>query len=757
VFLLERIEPKMNKKSLIVKFIMFFVTILPATLLGYLILKNSVNIPYMDDWDTPGAILAIGQGQIPPFADWFAQHNESRPMFPRFIFAILAYWTGWDLRYQMLLSFLFAGLIAVNVFYISHKTVQESPVKLLFLNSLANLLIFSPVTDNWLWGIQTIVFIPMACMTTYAAICYSNFKDTVKLLMGMALATVSTFSYSSGIVMWVVTIPFLFLSHGYSRPSRKRKQWFLGIWLAGFLANASLYFSNYHKPGYHPNFLEAVIYPFKALGFFFAFLGSPLGFSNIITNRLILSQVIGFILVLLFILVCVYLFKFRQNYSLLDRMIPWLVIASYTLLSGLMATAGRVGHGVEAALALRYITFSVYLGVALIYLMAIVFQDIKARNLRVPKRRFLVQLIPYSLTLTFLYFSLSSFAVAAESMTIQKQQRVYGKSCVLLINLFADITCIQTKIYPLDFDFTQDRTKLLSDLGFLKPKLVDSSLFQISEKQQENPINSHGFLDQFIPLNPDTYQATGWAIIPEQQKPADAVILTYKPSDDSVTPFAIVEVNQLRPDVARAFDQPNYRQSGWQVNFSTDQIPAQATEISAWSFDAETGKAYIIRSIPLNPSLDRQPKSIVGDSSVSPPSQETLKDLGNIKIILGYRYFAGLINQVNGSTEAEQTLTQNTPIPIMGWAVLPGQNQVPDQIILTVGNNYRIVAKTSVKIDRPDIAAQFNRPNLIQSGWMVELNPSIFTAKPMVLRAWAYDSTHQKVYRLHNTFKLQRK
>jgi hypothetical protein len=747
----------MNKKSLIVRFIMFFVTILPAIFLGYLVLENSVNIPYMDDWDTPGLILTTSQGQLLPVADWFAQHNESRPLFPRLIFTILAYLTGWDLRYQMLLSFLVACLIAFNIFYISHKTVKASPVKLLFLNSLANLLIFSPVTDNWLWGIQAIVFIPMACITTYAAIYYSNLKDTVKLLTGMALATVSTFSYSSGIAMWVVTIPFLFLSHGYSRPSRKRKKWFVGVWLAGFLANASLYFYNYHKPGYHPNFLEAAIEPFKALGFFFAFLGSPLGFSNIIISRLILSQVIGFILVLLFVLVCVYLFKFRQNHSLFTRMTPGLVIASYTLLSGLMATAGRVGSGVETALALRYITFSVYLGVALIYLIAIVFQDIKARNLRFPRRRFLVKPIPYSLTLAFLYFSLSSFAVGAESMTIQKQQRLYGKSCVLLINVFPDIACIQTKIYPLDFDFTQDRTKLLSDLGFLKPKLVDSSIFQISEKQQENPINSHGVLDQFISLNPDTYQATGWAIIPEQQKPANAVILTYKPSDDSVTPFAIVEVNRLRPDVALAFDQPNYRQSGWQVNFPADQIPAQATQMSAWSFDAETGKAYMIQSVPLKPSLDRQPQSIVGDSSVSPQSQETLKDLGNIKIILGYQYFAGLINQVNNSTESEQTITKNTPIKVIGWAVLPRQNKVPDQVILTVGNNYRIVAKTSVNIDRPDIAAQFNRPNLIQSGWMVELNPSIFTDEPIVLRAWAYDSTHQKVYRLQNTFKLQKK
>jgi hypothetical protein len=729
---------------------MFFITISPPILVGYLVLKNSVNVPYWDDWDTPGLLIQkISQGGL-TFQDWFHQANESRPIFPRLIFIILAYLTGWDLRYQMLLTFLLACLIAFNVFYLSQKTVDTNPIKLLFLNTLANLFIFTPVSENWLWGIQTITFIPIACMTTYAVIFYSNLSNITKLLIGMGLATISTFSYANGMLIWILALPVLFLSNGSPLSAWKKKKWFLGLWLAGFVANVSLYFYNYHKPAISSNFLEAVIHPFKAVGYFFAFLGSPLGIHS-----LILSQRIGFILVLLFVLVCVYLWKFRQDGSLVYRMTPWLVIASYNLSSGLMATAGRVGSGVEQALAPRYITFSVWLGVALIYLIAIVFQDAEARNFWTSKSKLIAKPIAYGLTLTFFYFSLNSFIYGANLMAIQRQERIYGKSCLLLINVFPEQACIQTTIYPHYFEYTKDRAKLFSELGFLTPKLVDSSIFQRLEKQGQKATNSYGELEQFTKLNLENYIIVGWAIIPERKKPADSVILTYEQSDDSVTPFAIVKINGLRPDIATAFHQSNYRYSGWQANFPSDKIPTQATQMTLWAFDTETGKAYKIESVPLEPRLDDKPKSMVGDSSVSPQPKKTLKDLGNIKIFL--KDNAGFIGQVNDSAELEQTIAKNTPIKVGGWAILPRQNKVADWVILTVGDNDIIAAMTSVNIYRPDVAAYFKNPDLTKSGWTVQINPSVFTGDLMVLRAWAYDPINQEVYLLNNTFKLQMK
>ena len=734
---------------------MFFITILPPIFLGYLVLKNSVNVPYWDDWYIPGLMITkISEGGL-IFQDWFAQANESRPIFPRLIFISLAYLTGWDLRYQMLLTFLVACLIAFNIFYLSQKTVEPNPLKLLFLNTLANLLIFTPVSENWLWGMQTITIIPMACITTYAVIFYSNLSNKTKLLMGMGLATISTFSFANGILMWILALPLFFLSDGLNLSAWKKKKWFLGLWLAGLVANASLYFYNYHQPPNTPSFLEAVIHPFKTVAYFFAFLGSPLGIPS-----LILSQWIGLSFILLFVLVCVYLWKFRQARGLVYRMTPWLIVASYTLISALMATAGRIGFGVEQALSIRYITFSVWLGVALIYLMAIVFQDAATKNFGPPKRRLMAKPIIYGLTLAFLYFSFNSFTYGTNYMSWLQQKRVYGKSCVVLINIFRDEACLQ-KVMSSEVDFTVDLAKKLSELGFFKPKLVDSSIFQTSEKQGQKTANSYGELEKFTKLNAENYTVAGWSIIPEHNKPADSVILTYEQSNGSVTPFAIVAVDRFRPELESALHRPNYRYSGWQANFPYDKIPPLETQMSAWAFDTETGKAYRIKTVPLESRLNDRPRSMVRDSSVSPQPKETLKDLGNIKIFLGdvagRGDDVGLIDLVNDSGAPEQAIANNTPIKVAGWAILPRQNKAADRVILTVGENYIIAAMTSVNIDRPDVAASFKNPDLTKSGWTVEINPSVVTGDVMVLRAWAYDPINQEVYRLNNTFKLQMK
>ncbi|MGB3403679.1 MAG: hypothetical protein WBA77_13405 [Microcoleaceae cyanobacterium] len=738
----------------ILKFALFLTALTPAIILGYLILENSVNIPYMDDWDTPGVILTINSDRVLSLADWFAQHNESRPAFPRLIFSLLANLTGWDLRYQMLLSFLFAGLISLNIFYISKKTIKENTIKLLWLNTLANFLIFSPVTDNWLWGIQALVFIPMLCITTYAAICYSNIKDEFKLFIGIILASISTFSYSSGILMWIVAIPFLLVSNTFNFKTIRKKRLFIGIWISGFLLNTIIYFYDYHKPEYHPSFLDALTQPIQALQFFFAFLGAPLSFSNLFTNRLILSQIIGIILIVLFIFACFYGLKHHKDKDLIERLTPGLVIACYTIFCALIAAAGRVGGGIQVALAPRYITFSVYLGVALIYLLAIIFNHIKSLN---HQRTLTVKPIAYSLTLVFVYFSMNSLLFGIQSMPKIKQQRLHGKACLMLIDVFVDQQCLQNKIYPLNFDLLQDRAKLLSNLGFLTPQLVDDSLFKPSEEAQTQPTNINGFIDNFKPVNPENSMMIGWAVIPEKNKPADLVILTYQYPNHSIIPFTTAEVNGLRPDVVDAFNQPNYLQSGWGIQFPSDQIPPEATQVTAWGFDRETGKAYQIQTIAINSNLEDSPQSILSNKTTNLNDKKTLKDLGYLKMSLGYNHFGGLINQVNDSTEYEQSFSQDTPIQVTGWSVLPKHNQLPDQVILTLGSNYTIVAQTTVNMERPDIATLFENPQLIKAGWSVQLDPTILTNEPTTLRAWAYDSKHQIVYRLKNTFKLKKK
>ena len=130
----------------------------------------------------------------------------------------------------------------------------------------------------------------------------------------------------------------------------------------------------------------------------------------------------------------------------------------------------------------------------------------------------------------------------------------------------------------------------------LKLKSLDPSIFETSQKQKQKADLVYGVIDRFSKLNLSTYIAAGWAILPEDNKPSDSVILTYERSDGSVIPFTIAEVYIPRPDVAKALGQPNYQRSGWQVSFRSDLIPQGVTKITFWAFDKDNGTAYKIHT-----------------------------------------------------------------------------------------------------------------------------------------------------------------
>ncbi len=81
--------------------------------------------------------------------------------------------------------------------------------------------------------------------------------------------------------------------------------------------------------------------------------------------------------------------------------------------------------------------------------------------------------------------------------------------------------------------------------------------------------------------------------MPEKERPADAVLLTYEDADGEPTIFAVTGSKRPnRRDVADAMESRFYRFSGWQETFSQSALPSGSTRVSAWAFDADAGKAF---------------------------------------------------------------------------------------------------------------------------------------------------------------------
>ncbi len=568
--------------------------ILPACVLGYLVLRYSVNVPFGDQWDTPGALFEkIGNGGSISFADLLSQHNESRKFFPRLFFLGLAHLTHWNVQYEMLSSFLLACLISLNIYKLSQVTLQKSRTQLVLLIAFANLIIFSPAQyENWLWGIQIIVFVPIFSITSCLLLAHSHLRMWTKLLICFAFSVLSMFSYANGILCWVAFLPALIFSSDWQ--GLRHKRLFILTWLSAFLVNIGIYFYNYHKPAQHPSFTEVLIHPFKAFLYFCSFLGSPLAGGN-----LTIAFVTGFGLLSIFIVLCVYILRQVHHRKIsLFPIVGWIIIGAYSITSGLITTAGRMGFGIEQSMASRYTTFSGYLIVSIVYLAVIasnLFLNYRNGNQlgasvvqapSVASKEVSLTLVTVLMT-AILTLHLVACLNFASSMDQSWYSRKQAQACLRFIN-FVDETCITESLYPKPA-IPKQRIPAIQRLGFIETEVATTPVIQPAKKAEGK---EYGAFDILQLVGKDQYIASGWAILPKKERSADAVLLTYKNEQGQAIVFAVAAVRGTRQDISNRLKRTSYLSSGWGTIFSTKSLPPRKLKIQAWAFDTANDKVF---------------------------------------------------------------------------------------------------------------------------------------------------------------------
>ena len=585
----KKINPNFSQILLV---IVAIVAIIPAAVLAWLIFQHGVNIPIQDQWEFVPVFKKFSEGTL-SFSDLIAQHNESRKFFPRLIFIALAFLTNWNIRVEMLVIFFLACLVAVNIYRLNRLTLKGSLLSGLAITAICNFLIFSPVQyENWLWGIQIVVFIPLVCLTTAILVAYSQLKTTAKFLICMALALVSTFSYANGMLAWVLILPVLTVLEFKSFSELWKHKWLYLLWFAGFISSLILYFYDYQRPEPNPSLTEAFKYPYQCLQYFLAFIGAPLGVGAS-TQPLTNSIILGAGIFSIFVGLCFYLLLHFKDRDLLNRSFGWLAIASYIIISALVTTAGRITFGVEQSLSSRYTTFSTYLIISILFLFLIVLDHLRSQG-------YLTQeniLFKTSLWLLGILtaFYIQTYAHSLEGMSGWQQTNLRHKGCFLLINQEPD-DC-RTMLNSYFFDTWKERANFLDKIGFLNPGLIKTNkISDIAEVDAQEKII--GWFENLQKIDEDKYMAMGWAAFPQKGKPVDAVVLTYDNSFGESIIFAVADTIVFRPGVATHLQNPRYLTSGWQKTFSvTREFPKSLVNIKAWGLDTDTAKAYPLGNV----------------------------------------------------------------------------------------------------------------------------------------------------------------
>lgn len=556
--------------------------LLPAAFTGRMILAYGVNVPFWDQWEVGGLVAQAFDGTL-TLGDLTRQQNESRLVVPRLLFLGLAWLTHYDVRYEMWGTFLLACLVLWHLHCLSRHTLAGTGRRRLWQLGLASAMVFSIVQwENWLWGIQLIVWVPLACVTSILVLAYSACTLRTKWVGSALLATLSTFSFAHGMVCWVLGMPSLLLHTGHGRWTRIR---WLGFWLLCWGINMGLYFSTYVSPPYHPSFTAVLAEPLLALQYFGAVLGAPLG-RGLEIPVLTQAPVVGWGMVLLFGGVCLVLWRQRHAPWLLYRTMGWLTLGSYTLLSAGATTLGRFGLGMPSALSSRYATAMCPLIITLIYLVPLVADLHRQRNAW--PRAVWLQRGLLLLSLLLLVLHLATSRVISKTVAAVGRQRLAGQATLLFVRILPQESLTRT-MYPSVSVLTTYATAL-DRHGLLAPGLRPDLRIVPPETQLLSARQTCGQFDVLQRHDAVTYRAHGWAVLPSHQGAAAGIVLASAATDGTFTIFALVHERTRRPDVARALRRRALVYAGWEHTFALPEAAGPMVTLAAWALDAHTGR-----------------------------------------------------------------------------------------------------------------------------------------------------------------------
>lgn len=356
----------------------FFLTVslLAPLLLFYEIRAHVVNVPSSwDEWDAwVPLVIAMRNGTL-RFADLWALHNEHRMLTSNLIMLGLAKVNGWNMLRETMTSLAIVVSTQAMLLSLFVRSVSARLLGAAFLLATAclyNLMAF----ENWLTGFQTAWFLVNFAATAVTVLLWLWPRSWVCYALAILTAFGASFAMSSGLMVWPLGLSVLLLR---ATPASRRD---LGLWVASAVVAFVLYFHGYQTPGYHPSLLKELSDPLGLTAYLLAYFGSPFT-TWMTTARVPYAAAAGAIGLLTYAFLLVLYAKDRSRDPLsADRQTPWVALAGFAFMVGLLTMIGRSGFGAEQSLTSRYVSNSSFLWIGIIGLTAVRLGNIQRARTR---------------------------------------------------------------------------------------------------------------------------------------------------------------------------------------------------------------------------------------------------------------------------------------------------------------------------------------------------------------------------------------
>jgi hypothetical protein len=310
-----------------------------------LIHHYAVNVPFWDEWDELSVVPKAYDGTL-DFASIFGQQNEHRPITSRLASILIARTSQLNLVHEMYVGFVFEFLSLILIWRMLVSSLRErAPSLILPLTIVSSLMLFWTVAwENWIWGIASFQYLGAVFLAVLAIWGLTTWRGRWEgVAIGAAATALAIYTTGHGFALIPVGL-FWLLASGISDRSIR----WLQICLFGLVGALCiiLYLHNYHSPGFYAIGASRVR-PVKTLFYAITYLGSPFW-----TTKWGVAPVLGGLGLCGMIAGTAYIRRFIPDW--LAATGPWLLLASYTAINGIVTALGRIDFGVDQANQPRY-------------------------------------------------------------------------------------------------------------------------------------------------------------------------------------------------------------------------------------------------------------------------------------------------------------------------------------------------------------------------------------------------------------------
>ena len=560
---------------------------LPALLMWHWISTNWVPIPTWDEWYTPGAQFASWCRGTLTISELFSQHNESRKFFPRLLYFALAAFGGWDVRKEMRVLFVLVCTLCALLFLLLRRTSAATLASSLLTWALMVSLCFAPVqVENFLYGIQGEPFFVGTAVVAAAALNLSPVSFRTKVLSNAILAFTATYTFANGILVWALAWPLAAINESTSR--RRRIQWYAAYTVVGVIS-IGCYFTGYHRPSYHPELASVIGSFWELLHYLVLWVGRY--FASDFGDPLIL----GIIALLLFAGAIGFAFRAIRRGEDWRTFYPWLLIGAYACATGAITAAGRLGFGVQQALDVRYVAFSLFFNIGLFGLYFALYCSCVRSGSPAFRASFLTN-AAWTIALFALLWA-ASYKKTLVVLAAHHKDRVHLLHTLEWIEPIPDNPDLAL-IFPY-VGALKEWVALLEKHRILRLRFVHGSLATAVQQSPPSSDGSHGQIETCNLDSNGTLHATGWAWLPERNRRADCVVIGSEDNKGVFRPISVVETGVARRDLYKEQPNPYIFRAGFVGTVKAASRLDAGAPLNGWAIDLRTQKAWPLAGAPV--------------------------------------------------------------------------------------------------------------------------------------------------------------